>query len=330
MRPPFLRLALLALAAILPSYATERAVIDRLTELARSHPNSAAFRSELIAALGEENVQKATAIVGNGSNFVWALEAAAQPKLYVDGKMVGGANDIPAYTPDSYQKPDAPRGTMTEKQTHVSKIFEGMETNYWVYVPAQYDASKAAALMVWQDGERFSGRNTEDNCNLCPSLYRVQEVTDNLIHQGKMPVMIHLFISPGMKDGKAMRSIEYDSVSDKYPRFLLDEILPELYAKYNIRRDAYSRAIQGQSSGGICAFNAGWRHPEEFSRVATHIGTFVPLALRNGEPEAGHLFPHWVRLEDKKNLRVWISDNSNDNEGRGGSWLCRISRWLTR
>jgi len=366
MRPPFLRLALLALAAILPSYATERAVIDRLTELARSHTNSAAFRSELIAALGEENVQKATAIVGNGSNFVWALEAAAQPKLYVDdapaagtmrrirstntwfyvgelqtgtahkfhyvvdGKMVGGANDIPAYTPDSYQKPDAPRGTMTEKQTHVSKIFEGMETNYWVYVPAQYDASKAAALMVWQDGERFSGRNTEDNCNLCPSLYRVQEVTDNLIHQGKMPVMIHLFISPGMKDGKAMRSIEYDSVSDKYPRFLLDEILPELYAKYNIRRDAYSRAIQGQSSGGICAFNAGWRHPEEFSRVATHIGTFVPLALRNGEPEAGHLFPHWVRLEDKKNLRVWISDNSNDNEGRGGSWLCRISRWLTR
>jgi enterochelin esterase family protein len=100
----------------------------------------------------------------------------------------------------------------------------------------------------------------------------------------------------------------------------LDEILPELYAKYNIRRDAYSRAIQGQSSGGICAFNAGWRHPEEFSRVATHIGTFVPLALRNGEPEAGHLYPHWVRLEDKKNLRVWISDNSEDNENRGGSW----------
>ena len=352
----FLRLALMGLAAILPSFATERSVIDRLMEMARSQPNSAEFRSELIAAIGEEIVQKAAAIAGNGPDFVWALEAEAQPRLYVDdapaagtmrrikstdtwfhvgklatgtahkfhyvidGKVVGGANDIPAYTPDSYQKPDVPRGTMTEKQTHVSKIFEGMETNYWVYVPAQYDASKPAALMVWQDGERFSGRNTEDNCNLCPSLYRVQEVTDNLIHQGKIPVMIHLFISPGTKDGRAMRSIQYDSVSDKYPRFLLDEILPELYAKYNIRRDAYSRAIQGQSSGGICAFNAGWRHPEEFSRIATHIGTFVPLALRNGEPDAGHLYPHWVRLQDKKNLRVWISDNSEDNENRGGSW----------
>jgi enterochelin esterase-like enzyme len=356
MRTSFLRLVLLGLVASISLLATERAVIDRLIELASSQPNSAAFRSELLSVMGEEKLQTATAIVGNGPDFIWALESEAQPRLYVDdrpmagkmrrikststwffvgtlktgtahefhylvdGRVVGGANDIPAYTPDSYQKPDVPQGKMTDKQVHVSKIFDGMETDYWVYVPAQYDPSIPAALMVWQDGVRFSGRNTEDGCNLCPSLYRVQEVTDNLIHDGKIPVIIHLFISPGTIGDKAMRSIEYDSVSDRYPRFLLDEILPELYAKYNIRRDAYSRAIQGQSSGGICAFNAGWHHPEEFSRIATHIGTFVPLALRNGEPEGGHLYPHWVRRDEKKNLRVWISDNSNDHENAIGSW----------
>jgi enterochelin esterase family protein len=56
-----------------------------------------------------------------------------------------------------------------------------------------------------------------------------------------------------------MRSIEYDTVNDTYARFLHDEVLPEVYAKYNIRRDDYSCAIAGQSSGGICAFNVAWQ-----------------------------------------------------------------------
>jgi len=351
-----LRLGLLGLLIGLPSLAAERALVDRLLDLARSQPDPSSFRSELAAAMGEEAIKDATAVVSNGPDFIWALEADAQPTLYVDdepvpaamrrigttntwfhagqlptgtaykfhyqvnGSVVGGANDIPAYTSDSYQKPGVPQGKLSEKQVHVSKIYEGMETNYWVYVPAQYDPSTPAALMVWQDGERFIGRNTEEVCRLCPSLYRVHEVTDNLIHQKKIPVMIHLFISPGTLNGESMRSIQYDSVTDRYPRFLLEEILPEVYAKYNIRRDAYSHAVQGQSSGGICAFNAAWHRPDQFSRVASHIGTFVPLALRRGEPEAGHLYPTWVRREPKKNIRVWISDNSEDNENRGGSW----------
>ena len=108
--------------------------------------------------------------------------------------------------------------------------------------------------MVWQDGERYVTRNKEEYCQLCPSLYRLQEITDNLIFEKKIPVMIHLFVSPGTLNGKQLRSGLYDTVSDKYARFLREELLPEVYAKYSIRKDAYSRAIQGQSSGGIAAF----------------------------------------------------------------------------
>ena len=60
-------------------------------------------------------------------------------------------------------------------------------------------------------------------------------------------------VQAGKIGDRAMRSVEYDTVSDQYPRFLRDEIMPLLYAKYNIRKDAYSRAIAGNSSGGICA-----------------------------------------------------------------------------
>ena len=67
-----------------PSPGAERAVIDRLLGLAASQPTSDAFRSELNAAMGPENIRKGTAIVGNGPDFVWAVESARAPVLYVD------------------------------------------------------------------------------------------------------------------------------------------------------------------------------------------------------------------------------------------------------
>ena len=93
-----------------------------------------------------------------------------------------------------------------------------------------------------------------------------------------------------------------------------------MYAKYNIRRDAYSRAIQGQSSGGIAAFNVAWNHPDEFSRVYTVVGSFTALQWRPGEIDGGNIYPFKVRREPKRNLRVWMNDGSEDQETNPGSW----------
>lgn len=335
--------------------AAERPVVDRLIQLARSQPASEAFRTELIAAMGGDSIRAGTAIVGNGPDFIWAVESAAPLVLYVDdeeyadmqnasgnlwfhvGKLatgdahkfhymvgntaMGGALNIAAYTPDSYAQRGVPKGELSDRMVNVSKkIYEGMETNYWVYLPAQYDPSKPAALMVWQDGHLLIGRNDEEICILCPGLVRILEVTDNLLYRGEIPVMVHLFVQPGTLNGESMRSMQYDSVTDRYPRFLVEELLPEVYAKYNIRRDGYSHAIQGQSSGGIAAFNAGWHFPGQFSRIASQHGTFTAVAFRNQEPEAGHVYPTWVRREPRKNLRVWISHGTEDYENEWGSW----------
>ena len=115
----------------------------------------------------------------------------------IDGKKFGGSYDVPAYGPLSYTRPGVPQGRISEKLVHTSKLYGGMQSNYWIYVPAQYDPAVPAALMVWQDGERYITRNVEEQCRLCPSLYRLHEVTDNLIHDKKIPVMIHVFVSPG-------------------------------------------------------------------------------------------------------------------------------------
>ena len=81
---------------------------------------------------------------------------------------------------------------------------------------------------------------------------------DNLIAEGAMPPTVGIFLNPGVFADTTVsnRSYEYDTLSDQYVRFLLEEILPEVARERPLREDAASRAICGMSSGGICAFTA--------------------------------------------------------------------------
>jgi len=120
-----------------------------------------------------------------------------------------------------------------------------------------------------------------------------------------------------------MRSTLYDTVSDRYVRFLRDEVLAEVGAKYNLRKDGYSHAITGASSGGICSFNAAWQMPDEFSRVLSLIGSFTSIQWKEDPAltEGGQDYPDKILREPKRNLRVWLQDGANDMENqRWGSW----------
>src|SRR4026208_1301497 len=99
----------------------------------------------------------------------------------------GYAADDYKLGPDSMVQEGVPRGTVT-KHSWTSRIFPGTVRDYWGYVPAQYDASKAACVMVFQDGSGYVNTNGQ---------YRVPTVFDNLIHRKEMPVTIGLFINPG-------------------------------------------------------------------------------------------------------------------------------------
>jgi len=308
-------------------------------------PNDA-FRDALLETMGEENIVKGTAVAGHGADFVFAVESTEAPALYVDdrpaakmkrvkgwhlwfctiqletgrshsfyynikGERKGGRNDVPAYLEDCYPKKGVPQGALSEKLVHTSRIYPGMTTDYWIYVPAGYDPAKPAALMVWQDGQNHIDRDG-------PA--KTLNVVDNLIRQGKIPVMILVLIAPGRKGEQSMRSLEYDRIDDTYARFLRDELLPEVYKKYNIRRDAYSRAIAGVSSGGLCAFNVAWQQPDQFSRVLSIIGSYTSIGWEPGQADGGNLYPFKVRKEEVRNIRVWLQDGSEDLENTHGSW----------
>ena len=234
-------------------------------------------------------------------------------QYFAAGKPLGARGDAVGYNPDSYPKPGVPRGKVTGKQTIVSRLYDGMQADYWVYASPGVDPAVPSPLMVWQDGQGLVGDFSRS---------RLFTVTENLVHQKLLPPMVQVLIAPGQSpDGRAMRSIEYDTVSDRYTRFLMEEVLPEVEKMYKLRPDGYSRAIGGESSGGICAFNAAWLMPDKFSRVHSAVGSFTSIQWRPQEKlEGGNVYPFKVRKEPKRNIRVWMSDGADDLENNHGSW----------
>jgi sugar lactone lactonase YvrE len=135
-----------------------------------------------------------------------------------------------------------------------------------------------------------------------------------------MPVTIGIFINPGAvpapKDDaqpRFNRSFEYDGMGDRYARFLLEEILPEVGKTWNLSQDPNDRSIAGASSGAICAFTVAWERPDEFRRVLSTIGTYVGL-------RGGNEYPVLVRKTEPKPIRVFLQDGSKDLDIYAGSW----------
>jgi S-formylglutathione hydrolase FrmB len=135
-----------------------------------------------------------------------------------------------------------------------------------------------------------------------------------------IPVLLGIFIDhgkvpPNGKDSypRYNRSLEYDGLGDRYARFLLEEILPEVSKSYRLSDDPNDRSIAGASSGAICAFNAAWERPDEFRRVLSTIGTYVGL---RGADEMATL----VRKTEPKPLRIFLQDGTQDLNIYAGDW----------
>ncbi|MCC7155599.1 MAG: SMP-30/gluconolactonase/LRE family protein [Bryobacterales bacterium] len=217
-----------------------------------------------------------------------------------------------ALGPDSQRRPGVPEGKVTQHTFASSKVFPGTTRDYWIYVPAQYSPGKPAAVMVFQDGAGAVNVTEKGQ-------QRVPIVLDNLIHRGEMPVTIGIFINPGVLPGNAgapiryNRSFEYDSLGDRYARFLIDEILPEAAKQYNLSKDPNDYAIGGVSSGAICAFTVAWNRPDVFRRVLSFIGSYTNL-------KGGNVYPDLIRKTEPKPIRIFLQDGDKDLNIYSGSW----------
>jgi gluconolactonase len=227
---------------------------------------------------------------------------------------VASAQNTDTYPPgpDSKPQPGVPTGEVLKFSFDKSKIFPGTTRDYWVYVPAQYKPDKPSCVFVIQDGIRFAA----------------PVVFDNLINKKEIPILIGVFVAPGVvKTADATsaldrfnRSFEYDGLGDNYARFLIEELLPDVETRkasdgrqLKLSSDGNDRAIGGESSGAIAAFTAAWERPDAFARVFSSIGTFVDL-------RGGLRYPSLIRKYEPKPIRLYMVDGTNDLNIYGGDW----------
>ena len=213
--------------------------------------------------------------------------------------------------PDSQAQEGVPQGKVTDWEKLPSQAYPGTLHDFCVYVPAQYDPAKPAALMIFQDGQAWF-RLTGD--------YRVPHVFDNLIYRREMPVTIAVFINPGRTpeqpeasqsdwgDRSSNRPQEYNALDDKYAHVIVDELLPVLKARYKLSDNPDDRAIAGASSGAIAAFTVAWHRPDQFRKVISTIGSFTNI-------RGGHVYPDLIRQSERKPIRIFLQDGVNDNRG---------------
>jgi enterochelin esterase-like enzyme len=229
------------------------------------------------------------------------------------GVFAQGLDSFYKLGPDSMQQEGVPHGKIAGPFNLPCKVYPGTAHTYWVYVPAQYDASKPASLMIFNDGQAFKNEKGDA---------RAQNVMDNLIYRREIPVMIGVFINPGKTpeqpeptpsewgDRTTNRPTEYNTPDDKYAKVICDELLPALYKDFNISKDPEQHGIGGASSGAIAAFSVAWERPNEFRKVISIVGSFVNL-------RGGHVYPERVLESDKKPIRAFFQDGRNDNRGAG-------------
>lgn len=218
--------------------------------------------------------------------------------------------------PDSQPREGVPKGTVTKHVLPPGKYYPGTPHNYAIYVPAQYDANRPTAFMVFLDGSGALGNGV-----------RVPTVFDNLIHKKDLPPMIGIFVDPGVlpavgsAQSRFERVFEYDSLGDRYSRFLVEELIPAVAGKYKLSQNPNDRGIYGVSTGAVGALVAAWHRPDQFRRVLSFIGTFV--AMKGGDG-----FAALIRRSEAKPIRVFLQAGKNDHiapnqpQGTfyGGSW----------
>ena len=191
-----------------------------------------------------------------------------------------------------------PHGTVFKftMNSSASKIFTGLDKTLLaanqhaftreinVYVPKQYVDGNAAPTVVAQDDLRTDLVNALDN------LIAASDVSK------RIPAIITIFVANGGGDSRGSeRGLEYDTVSDRYARFVQTEVLPAVkanaaiqaaYPKLAFTHDPDGRGTYGCSSGGEAAFTMGWFQPTWFHRIITypkHVRRFAGRRRARGE-----------------------------------------------
>lgn len=125
-----------------------------------------------------------------------------------------------------------------------------------VYLPYEFRRHRSYPLIICHDGSdylRFAGMGP---------------ILDNLITRHELQPAIIAFIDGGD------RNREFGAHPD-HPRYVVEEVLPALEARFRIRPGARNRGLMGASFGGVASLWTAWNYPGVFGKLLLQSGSFV-------------------------------------------------------
>jgi enterochelin esterase-like enzyme len=253
---------------------------------------------------------------GVGEGLDGAAEAASAPFCNPgdagDGKYTLTGDAAP---PEWKLMPGVTAGKLTPSASFLSATF-GLHFPYIIYTSANYVSGQPAVFLVFGDGI---------STYLADSGFHAATVLDNLTASGDIPPTVALFIDPPSDGGDpaTVRVATYDPPTDKYPTFLMTEIIPQVITgKYSVSTDPDAWALVGYSASGGQGWNDIWKLPDNFHKF---IGNSASYGAAN---VAMYGNVDWVTIissSPKRDIRASNTTCLNDLMDQRGSWLTIIT-----
>jgi enterochelin esterase family protein len=210
--------------------------------------------------------------------------------------------------------PGAGRGAPPAATPAESPQHQTFERQVAVYLPPGYVAKTPSPFIVVQDERWYIPEDAPPAADGKPrtDLPFIPVMLDNLIHEKRIPPIVAVLLMPGPG---GQRTIEYDTVSDRYLNFVESEVLPRITRDYDVAftTDPEGRAVLGESSGAAAALTMAWLHPNLYRRVISYSGTFVALQRNATAPNGAWDFHQtFIPNSERKPLRIWLHVSEND------------------
>jgi len=180
--------------------------------------------------------------------------------------------------PDWSRADELARPGTIDQLTFDSPSLEGRR-NIQLYMPARFRRSRQYPLIVVHDGKDYL------------NYAGMKEVLDNLIHRLEIPDVIVAFTdSPD-------RLREYAN-DEAHARFLTEELVPDLAARFPLYDRPQARCLMGASFGAVASFSTAYRYPGFWGRLLLQSGSFAftDIGKRN---RRGPLFDRVVEFMNR-------------------------------
>jgi enterochelin esterase-like enzyme len=189
-------------------------------------------------------------------SFVVSVPDPRNPRVFNEGSVL----ELPGAPPQEWiaARPDVPKGALTRDTIHSQLLAEPRVST--IYTPAGFTTARDRyPVVVLFDGPAY-GSGTRP-------VIPTPTILDNLIADGRIPPVIAVLVHHRNREAEL-------SGSPQFTRYLAEELIPSIAARFHGTRDPARVVVGGSSLGGLAGAFAAVEYPQTFGNVLSQSGAF--------------------------------------------------------